>query len=81
MRAKPDCEGTIVTQVSMELILKIMAPDTGATRTVATRISSLNHKPANDTMENHIVVVSITAVHSEVLHSLGTSENTHNVIR
>lgn len=53
-----------------EFIRELTAPNGLATRTIAKRVSGLNHELADDAMKYDIVVVPVLRVRHKVLHRL-----------
>src|SRR5690348_13489387 len=50
-----------------ELILEFLPPNTFSTSTISQRITTLNHKLPDHSMENGVVVISLLRMHNEVL--------------
>lgn len=63
-----DGVGTIVPEVLVELVNKVVAPDGLTTGAIALGISGLNHEALDHTVEEVAVVVAIFRVRREVFH-------------
>ena len=64
-----DSEWLVVLECA-EFILELSAPDTLTTGTISKRVSTLNHKLADDSVEDGIVVITSLRMGDEVLNSL-----------
>ena len=53
----------------MELVFKFSSPYRLSTSAVSQRISRLYHEAFNDPVKNEIIIIAITAVRCEILHS------------
>lgn len=58
-------------QGGVEFIRKLISPDRFTASTIAFWVSSLDHKRLDHSVEDHVGVVPLLRMRSEVLHSLG----------
>ena len=52
------------------LVLKLLSPDTLATRAVAEWVTALDHELSDDAMENSVVIIAVACMGGEVLDGL-----------
>ena len=66
-------------EVIRELVLKLPAPNTCASSSIAKWISRLDHKFGNDTMEYDTFIISTARMPNKILHGFGRllREETH----
>lgn len=63
------CEGPVVAERAVELVLELVAPDGGAARAIAKRVAGLHHEPLDDAVKDDAVV--IPARRKEASHASG----------
>mmetsp|Transcript_7364 Transcript_7364/g.22768 ORF Transcript_7364/g.22768 Transcript_7364/m.22768 type:complete len:240 (-) Transcript_7364:1190-1909(-) len=61
---------SIMAKAPVELVLKLMTPDGGASCAIAERVSRLNHEALDDAVEDDAIVVAVACVRHKVLHRL-----------